>query len=228
MGERVFDGGDYRDLDGARAAVLRRAVPEARRALDLRRAVDIGCGLGTLSALLAELGLEVTAVDARATNVEEGARRHPALRFVRADAEDPALARLGRFDLVCCFGLLYHLENPFRATRNLHALTGRLLLIETACVPGAAPTLELRDEYPGDDQGLGGVGFYPTEAALTKMLRASGFSHVHPFASLPDHPHYHDGPSAKARTMLAAAFEPLPFDWLGADVPTAGGLRDRR
>src|SRR5215831_10071377 len=148
MGERIFDGGHYRDLDGARAAVLRRAVPEARRALDLRRAVDIGCGLGKLSALLAELGLEVTAVDARATNVEEGARRHPALRFLCADAEDPALARLGRFDLVACFGLLYHLENPFRAIRNLRALTGRLLLIETACLPGAAPTLELRDEYP--------------------------------------------------------------------------------
>jgi SAM-dependent methyltransferase len=218
MGERIFDSEPYRHLDGARGAVLRRAIPEARAALGLRSAVDVGCGVGTLSALLAELGLEVTAVDARAENVEEGARRHPGLRFVRADAEDPELGRLGRFDLVACFGLLYHLENPFRAIRNLHLLTGRLLLIETACLPGTAPTLELRDEWRGADQGLGGLGFYPTEAALVKMLRASGFSHVHPFAALPDHPHYHDRPGPKARTMVAASFGPLAFGWLAGDV----------
>ena len=43
------------------------------------------------------------------------------------NVEDPQVRELGASDLVLCPGLLYHLENPFQAIRNLHALTARIL-----------------------------------------------------------------------------------------------------
>ena len=43
---------------------------------------------------------------------------------------------LGEFDLVLCFGLLYHLENPMRTIRHLRALTGQGLLLESMSLRG--------------------------------------------------------------------------------------------
>lgn len=42
---------------------------------------------------------------------------------------------LDRFDVVLCFGLLYHLENPFNVLKRLRNVTGRLLLLETHVAP---------------------------------------------------------------------------------------------
>ena len=54
--------------------------------------------------------------------------RYPNIPFYIANVEDSSIAHLGKFDLVLCFGLLYHLENPFAAMRKLYALTTKSLL----------------------------------------------------------------------------------------------------
>jgi len=60
-------------------------------------------------------------------NIEEARNRLPALNFRVADAEDPSLWGL-TFDLVFLLRIaLPNFENPFRAVRNLHALTGKVL-----------------------------------------------------------------------------------------------------
>lgn len=43
---------------------------------------------------------------------------------------------LGTHDLVLCFGLIYHLENPVGALRVARALCRRLCVVETQVVPG--------------------------------------------------------------------------------------------
>ena len=87
--------------------------------------------------------------DARENNIVEARSRHPGIDFRVADAEGVSLATLGTVDLVICFGLLYHLENPLGAIRNLHALTGKLLVLESMSVPEEQPFLFLQDEPPG-------------------------------------------------------------------------------
>ena len=62
-------------------------------------------------------------VDGRQENVEEAQRRFPQIPFRICNAQESALRDLGRFDLVFCFGLLYHLENPLIAIRQLCAMT---------------------------------------------------------------------------------------------------------
>ena len=151
-------------------------------------------------------GLRVVAVDGREENADEGRRRHPEVTFLARDVEDPALPAIGKFDLTLCVGLLYHLENPFRAIRNLYALTGKLLIVESMCVPGNDPSLALLDEDPEDNQGLNYIAFYPTESCLVKMLYRAGFPFVYSFKKLPPDDQFIDTLSAKrSRTFLAAS-----------------------
>lgn len=215
MTQRVFDQNHYESLNSARGAVVSGLLSRLKEPLGLRTAVDVGCGLGHFSALLHSLGIDVIGVDGRQENVEECRRRNPSVRFERYDAEDAALRKLGKFDLVFCFGLLYHLENPLLAIRHLHAMTNVLLLVEGVIFPGEEPVMGLVDEGLTEDQGLNHFAFYPTEACLKKMLFRSGFPYVYEFTVKPGHPEYHcKGHKPRVRTMLAASNATIVSDFL--------------
>jgi SAM-dependent methyltransferase len=208
----IFDLPHYERLNETREAFLREFLPAWIGRLGLNTAIDVGCGLGYFSRALQGLGLRVTACDGRRENVEEASRRYPQISFRVANVEDSALESLGKFDLVFCFGLLYHLENPFAALRNLHALTGKVLLVESMCVPGGRALLDLREEGKTEDQGLNFVAFYPTEPCLVKMLHSAGFPFVYRFSRMPEHEAFHEGGTRKQmRTMLAASKDTLEF-----------------
>lgn len=178
--------------------------------LGLHTALDLGCGVGHYSAALREIGFEVTAADARAQNVEEARSRHPEIDFRIVDAEDPSISQLGKFDLVVCFGLLYHLENPLRAMRNLSGLTDKVLLLGSIVVAEDDPFLLLLDEPAGEDQSLRAVSCYPSEGAIIKMAYRAGFPHVYRFRELPNHEDFRAGVGrARARTMIAASVPAL-------------------
>jgi SAM-dependent methyltransferase len=207
---RVFDRPLQSETRIAREDFLRRVLPPWQAALGLRNALDIGCGVGYFSAMLRDLQFQVTAVDARSENIAEAQKRHPGINFRVADAEDLGPASLGVFDLVLCFGLLYHLENPLRGMRNWRALTGKLLLLESMMVEDEQPFLLLRDEPAGDDQSLRAVSCYPSEGAIIKMAYRAGFPHVYRFRQLPDHEDFRAGVGrARARTVIAASVPAL-------------------
>src|SRR5882762_7857683 len=170
----VFDQPLQSEAREAKMEFLRRVVAPWKSELRMNTALDLGCGVGYFSAMLRNAGLQVTAVDGRTENIEEARNRHPGVDFRVADAEDPSLVGLGTFDLVFCFGLLYHLENPLRAIRHLHAMTNNLLLMEGVIFPGDEPGMVLIDEFEIDDQGLKHIAFYPTEAGLVKMFYRAG------------------------------------------------------
>lgn len=181
-----FDRVWTREFTKLRQKFIGKFLAQARQEMVLTSALDVGCGIGDFSKFLADLDFRVLGLDGREENVAEARRRNPAVAFEVADAEDLPVSRLGTFDLVLCFGLLYHLENPFRAIRHLHTVTKRLLLIETMRVPDAHATMALLDEGVVEDQGLNYVAFYPSESCLVKMLYRAGFSHVWRFVRLPN------------------------------------------
>jgi SAM-dependent methyltransferase len=185
----------------------------ARRQHELTSALDLGCGVGYFSKHLFDLNFQVVAVDGREENVAEARARYPAITFVTRNAEDPRLPEIGSFDFVACIGLLYHLENPFRAIRNLHALTGKILLIETMCVPKAQATMYLLDEGIAEDQGLNYVAFYPSQSCLVKMLYRAGFPFVYRFQRLPlDRLYTASAWQKRQRTFLVASKSALTVD----------------
>lgn len=204
----VFDEEHYGGLNAAREPLVRRLLIELKPVLAAARptAIDVGCGLGYYSNILASLGFDVVGVDARKNNVEESRRRYPKLSFEVADAEDPALSALGTFDVVFCFGLLYHLENPFRAVRNLSAMTSKLSIIEGICYPSPEPVLVLMDEIEANDQGVNAVAYYPSESALGKMFLRSGFAELYLPNKMPEHAEYQpDEFRFRRRTVLIAS-----------------------
>lgn len=205
-----FDRREYRKLIEARGETIRRILKTLRPALGLSNAVDVGCGVGFFSQTLAECGLNVCGFDVREENVEEARRRYPGIPFEWADIEDRGISQLGRFDLVLCFGLLYHLENPLQAIRNLRAITEKCLLLETMCVPEERCTLLLRQEPRQDDQSLAEMAFCPSKKSLVKMLYRTGFAKVYRVTLLPDHDDFRETREhAQRRTVLLASLVPI-------------------
>lgn len=206
----VFDQPLQTEAREAKIEFLRRVVAPWKSELHLNTALDLGCGVGYFSAMLHDLGLQVTAADARSDNIAEASSRHPGVDFRVADAEEPSLASFGEFDLVFCFGLLYHLENPLRAFRNLRALTGKVLLLESMVIPEEQPFLIVMDEGPVEDQSLRAVSCYPSEGAIIKMAYRSGFPHVYRFRELPNHEDFRSETGrARRRTVIAASVQAM-------------------
>ncbi len=202
----VFDQQHYDALNSARGESLRRLLPDLKQRLSIETVLDLGCGLGHYAAILHENGFRVLAVDGRKENIEEARRRFPHLEFQFADAQDPALNQLGSFDLVFCFGLLYHLENPFRVLRNIANLTRKATLVEGIVYPSPEPAMVLMDENNGLDQGLHFMAFYPSEPCLIKMLRRSGFAYCYQPDKMPRHPEYRTGRDGfRRRTVIIAS-----------------------
>jgi SAM-dependent methyltransferase len=116
-----------RILHGLYGPGSRRVLLEAglRRGM---RVADFGCGVGLVTALLAELvGPEghVVGLDASAAQLAQARESMPAgstnIRFVEASATDSGLPPAS-FDLVYCRFLLLHLPEPERALREMGAL----------------------------------------------------------------------------------------------------------
>ncbi len=205
-----FDQREYRLLIDARGETIRRVVSRLKPALGFANAVDAGCGVGFFSQTLAECGLNVCGFDARAENVDEARRRFPGIPFEQADIEEHKICQLGRFDLVLCFGLLYHLENPLRAVRNLRAITKKCLLLESMCLPDERCTLLLRQEARQEDQSLKEMACYPSEGSLVKILYRAGFAKVYRVTSLPNHDDFREtAEHTQRRTVLLASSIPI-------------------
>ena len=214
-GNFVFDKPHYDALNAAREAVLAYLFKSLKKDVELRTAVDVGCGLGHFSAFLRDMGFDVLALDGRQENVNEARRRSPDLKFRVVNAEDTEIQALGKFDVVLCLGLLYHLENPFAAVRNLFAMTGKVAILEGMCVPGDEPIFAVREESPWEDQGLRHVALYPSENGLIKLLYCSGFSHVYRLKTKPALREYGSTTAREqVRTMLVAAPADLSVEML--------------
>jgi len=176
----------------------------------MKTAADVGCGVGRFSSFLQEVGYEVTGIEGREHNVLEARSRYPDIEFHQGNVEDEAILRQGMFDLVLCFGLLYHLENPLLAIRHLRALTKRGLLLESMCIPDPNVSMVLLTEPRLENQSLTDVAFYPSENCLVKMLYRAGFRAVYRLAVLPDHEEFRETPELKRRrTVLFASVEPV-------------------
>lgn len=165
------------------------------------RAIDVGCHEGYYSFALRRMGIpEVMGLDFREDNLLRA--RFVAeqlglggLSFGQADAEEMNPADYGEFPLVLCYGLLYHVENPMRVLRRLHALTSEMLVLETQVVDevdgvtdwgsrdwtrefhGVLAVIDETGEYQEGNQETGAtpVVTCPSPKALRFLLQAAGF-----------------------------------------------------
>lgn len=108
------------------------------------RIADLGCGTGTLSALLAGEGYAVTGLDFSPAMVDRARAKAPELEFVVGDASAPPLPA-GAFDVVLSRHVLWAMPDPVAALARwitLLAPGGRLVLVEGSWHTGAGLTAE--------------------------------------------------------------------------------------
>ena len=96
------------------------------------RLADLGCLEGGYSVHLARAGYDVLGIEGQPDNFatcEWVAQRAglPNLRFVCDDVRN--IGDHGRFDVVLCAGLIYHLDRPVEFLRQLGEVTDRLLIV---------------------------------------------------------------------------------------------------
>ena len=119
------------------SALLRTAVPTRPS-----RIVDLGCGTGSISALLVAQGHDVTGVDFSEAMVREARRKASAVHLVVGNVAAPPL-RAGSFDVVFARHVLWAMPDPaetVRAWSRLLAPDGRLVLVEGRWHTGAGLT----------------------------------------------------------------------------------------
>ena len=86
-----------------------------------RRLLDVGCGPGNLTIVLAPLFAEVIGIDADVAMVAEAERRGPANATFRRLRGEELPADLGIFDVVA-FGQSFHWMEQIRVAETVHAM----------------------------------------------------------------------------------------------------------
>jgi SAM-dependent methyltransferase len=187
------EGGGFESFDTDAALQINEArlthLASLELPLDGRRVLEVGAGVGRLTGFFVNRGCSVVVTEARLENVAELHRRLPTVDAREADVEE-SLEGLGRFDVVFCYGLLYHLESPLRALRNMAAVCDDLLLIETMVCDSRDAVLRLEDETKSVNQALRGLAHRPSPSYLAIALNRVGFDHVYAATDPPDHPDY--------------------------------------
>jgi SAM-dependent methyltransferase len=186
-------GGGVESFDTDAALELNEARLAHLASLDLplgnRTVLEVGAGVGRLTGFFIDRGCSVVATEARSENVAELRRRLPTVDAREADVEE-SLESLGQFDVVFCYGVLYHLESPLRALRHLADVCDDLLLIETMVCDARLPVLRLEDEPTTANQALRGLAHRPSPSYLALALNRVGFDNVYAATDPPDHPDY--------------------------------------
>ena len=229
---RLFTGPEAEDPFAVFHAPMASAINQARQShlgslgLDLRdkKVLEVGAGIGLHTPFFVERGCTATVTDGRPENVAEIARRLPNVRTAVVDLErDEPLTHLGRFDIVYCYGLLYHLGNPEMSLRRIAEVCDGLLLLETAVSPGRHDELLLVSDPDYFNQAVSGVGCRPTRLWVLNRLKVL-FGHAYIPKTQPDHvdfPSDWQKPPIQVmyRSIFVGSRTPLVLPTLGDSVP---------
>jgi 2-polyprenyl-3-methyl-5-hydroxy-6-metoxy-1,4-benzoquinol methylase len=98
-----------------------------------RSVLEVGAGIGDHSHFYLDRGCRVTITEAREENLRCLRERYPDCSVQFLDMERPERVDGAPFDVVHCYGLLYHLRTPKEALAFLARQARGLLLLET-CV----------------------------------------------------------------------------------------------
>lgn len=198
---KTYVSAEVARIHDTRAAMLATALQaHFGGAMSGLAAIDLACHEGWFAQQAAALGFDVLGVDARADHIADAtlvaeACAATGLRFRQVDVHAIDAAQEGRFDLVLCLGLIYHLENPVGALRTARALTadGGLCVIETQIAPGLSGVIDYghhtfvkplmgsfaivdeTDETHGPETSTTGICLVPSLDALLWILRKVGF-----------------------------------------------------
>ena len=162
--------------------------------MDLRgkRVLDLGARDGWFSFAMEKRGAEVVAVDCVEMENFRFAHRMLGSRvdYRVMDMFEVTPDRVGRFDIVLCLGLIYHLKHPLLALERVCDLTADLAIVESF----VSDENLTHNEYPWmefyESDELGGQGdnwIGPNVECLLAFCRTAGFARVRLVEHSTDH-----------------------------------------
>jgi SAM-dependent methyltransferase len=167
--------------------------------------LEVGAGIGDHTSFFLDRDCSVVSMEPRAENCEvfsatmhalqsAGYQRASRVQLVRGDIESLGGLIVERFDIVYCYGLLYHLVDPRCAIEAMAARCRGLLLLETCVSFGNREELNPIAEPQADPtQSFRGLGCRPTRTWVFNNLKL-----FFPFVYLP---------------LTQPAHEEFPLDW---------------
>lgn len=166
-----------------------------------RSVLEVGAGIGDHTSFFLDRGCTVTATEAREQNLTVLRQRFPNLDVRQLDVDRPDAAEITEsFDIVYCYGLLYHLSQPAEAIAFLSARCRDLLLLETCVSVGEEDELvSLEEDVQNPTQSYCGSGCRPTRRWVFNRLQEH-FAHVYLPTTQPWH-------------------EQFPIDWSATPEP---------
>jgi FkbM family methyltransferase len=188
--------------------------------------LEVGSGVGLHTSFFEELGCKVLSTDARPENVAEHLRRYPYRKVEVADLIVPdSHKRFGEFDIIYCYGTLYHLSNPSLCIKELSSVCRKFFLIETCVSPvdngEINPTNENRRN---PNQSIEGIGCRPSREWVMAELKKY-FPFVYVTTTQPDH---HEFPlnwpapvkgRVNTRSVFVASKQSLNLPTLSTELP---------
>jgi SAM-dependent methyltransferase len=189
-----------------------------------RTVLEVGAGAGDHTHFFLDRGCSVVVTEARAENLEILKARYPQLQVRELDLEKAHLPGDEKFDIVYCYGLLYHLNDPAWAIEFMAQRCRGLLLLETCVSFGSDLQVNLCDEQSENpSQAFSGKGCRPTRPWV--------FAELHkrfPFVYMPrTQPWLEDfpldwtapAPPSLTRSVFIGSRESLVNELLAAQIP---------
>ena len=151
-----------------------------------KRVLDLGCNAGFWSLCAIEAGCDfVLGIDGRQMHVDQAnfvfevkAVERDRYRFDLANIFDLTLADFGRFDVVLCLGLLYHVSKPMELMERIAEVNSDIVIVDTKLSNSRGAYLEVMHEPL--DEPRSAVDYelvmYPTRQAVIEMARQFGYS----------------------------------------------------
>ena len=138
-----------------------------------RRVLELGAGIGDHTSYFIDRGCRVTSVEGREQNVAILRSRFPDVEVILLDLEAEELPKLGTFEIVYAYGILYHLSDPVRAIRRMAAWCDDLLLLETCVAFGNdLASSPIAEPAAIPSQSIRGQGSRPTRRLVFDTLRS--------------------------------------------------------
>ncbi|MHC4915529.1 MAG: class I SAM-dependent methyltransferase [Planctomycetota bacterium] len=187
--------------------------------------LEVGAGVGDHSHYYLDRGCRVTITEVREENLACLRRRYPGVAVRRLDMESPVPLEGSPFEIVHCYGLLYHLSDPEGALKFMAENCSRVLFLETRVAFGEGEELRAVAEDRADPtQACSGRGCAPTRAWLLARLRGL-FEHVYVPRTQPNHEEFPldwSSPEQRpgiGRAVFVASRQAIENDLLAADLP---------
>jgi SAM-dependent methyltransferase len=166
-----------------------------------QRVLELGAGIGDHTPFFLERGCSVVVTEAREENILILKERYPELEVAYLNMDAPQ-GFDETFDIVYCYGLLYHLQHPQEAIEFMAKRTQKLLLLETCVSFGDEEAINRVQEAVKDPtQSYQGVGSRPTRPWVFHRLK-----HYLPYVYVP---------------LTQPDHEEFPMDWERPDLHNA-------